>query len=138
MPHVVDDNGYWRVSNEGIKSLKFRHINQKLDMPSQSMNALRKFACSGDHRIATKHDIEPQAANSESIQSIEFFIAAIGSDDGHPAEISSACRERIDKAAVIETIDARLHQDAAPETHGFEKMEIIGKARIGRRIGAVP
>ena len=81
-------------------------------------------------------DFELPVASETS--AAEDVAAAIGSDDGPPAEISSACRERIDKAAVIETIDARLHQDAAPETHGFEKMEIIGMARIGRRIGAVP
>jgi len=115
--HVVDDDGHGDTLNKVIQSLKSRHIDQQLDVPTEPLNPPRHRWHQFDFCATAKQDVETQTTDTNSML-IEVFIAALGIDDSDTAKIRTGLSEGVDQAAIIKAVAAGLHQNAPGYTEG--------------------
>ena len=67
---------------------------------------------------AAKQDVETQTTDTNRMQLVEVFIAALGIDDSDTSKIRTGLNEGVDQAAIIKAVDAGLHQNASGHTEG--------------------
>ncbi len=111
-------------------------IDQQLQMPLQRFDPVGQYFQMVEPDIAGEIEIEADAAHADMRDPFQFLVRNIGRHHRHAAQAVAVERQRLQQAAIIGAVGARLHQHAAAEPERRQHLAILRERRFRRRIGA--